>query len=119
MGAHDLSCGRWFPNGLWKERLLLTDSRKHFLWKNPEYAYIIRSKEHEMILQKEKLEISIDRKAITNLKNISFIFEKESVSASRIRFSIRENSAIYGFGERFDSVNQYGKNRCTVAERCL
>ena len=22
MGAHDLSCGRWFPNGLWKERLL-------------------------------------------------------------------------------------------------
>lgn len=74
-----------------------------------EHAYIIRSKEHEMILQKETLEISIDRKAITNLKNISFIFEKESVSASRIRFSIRENSAIYGFGERFDSVNQYGK----------
>ena len=60
-----------------------------------EHAYIIRSKEHEMILQKETLEISIDRKAITNLKNISFIFEKESVSASRIRFSIRENSAIY------------------------
>ena len=74
-----------------------------------EHAYIIRSKEHEMILQKETLEISIDRKAITNLKNISFIFEKESVSASRIQFSIHENSAIYGFGERFDSVNQYGK----------
>ena len=80
-----------------------------FSMEESEHAYIIRSKEHEMILQKETLEISIDRKAITNLKNISFIFEKESVSASRIQFSIHENSAIYGFGERFDSVNQYGK----------
>lgn len=80
-----------------------------FSMEESEHAYIIRSKEHEMILQKETLEISIDRKAITKLKNISFIFEKESVSASRIQFSIHENSAIYGFGERFDSVNQYGK----------
>lgn len=80
-----------------------------FSMEESEHAYIIRSKEHEMILKKETLEISIDRKAITNLKNISFIFEKESVSASRIQFSIHENSAIYGFGERFDSVNQYGK----------
>ena len=38
-----------------------------------EHAYIIRSKEHEMILQKETLEISIDRKAITNLKTVPFM----------------------------------------------
>lgn len=42
-----------------------------------------------MILQKETLEISIDRKAITNLKNISFIFEKE-------RFRLREFDFQFG-----------------------
>ena len=41
-----------------------------FSMEESEHAYIIRSKEHEMILKKETLDISIDRKAITNLKNI-------------------------------------------------
>ena len=82
---------------------------KVFSFEASEHAYVIRSKAHEMIIQKETLELCIDGKTITNLKDISFVFENETVSGSRIRFSIQENSAVYGFGERFDSVNQYGK----------
>ncbi len=68
VGAHDLSCGRWFPNGLGKKgfdgqpQLLLCEESEH--------AYIIsKVKSMRDDIQKETLEISIDRKAITNLKN--------------------------------------------------
>lgn len=95
----------------------IVSGKKGFFDEKPEafsleesgHAYVIRSEAHELSIQKETLEIRIDGKVITNLKNISFVFEKENVSASRICFYIHENSAIYGFGERFDSVNQYGK----------
>lgn len=80
-----------------------------FSMEETQNEYWIKSSTHEMRIQKETLKIRIDGKEITSLNSMSFVFEKETITASRMRFFIRENSAVYGFGERFDSVNQYGK----------
>lgn len=63
-----------------------------FSMEESEHAYIIRSKEHEMILKKETLEISIDRKAITNLKNISFIFERKVFRLREFNFQFMKTA---------------------------
>lgn len=80
-----------------------------FVLRETENSYFIKTEMHEMEIGKRRLEIEIDGKRITSLKEIAFIFDKNQIVASKFRFSIRESSAVYGFGERFDSVNQYGK----------
>ncbi|MDD7739541.1 MAG: glycoside hydrolase family 31 protein [Fusicatenibacter sp.] len=80
-----------------------------FSLEESERAYVLKSGGHSLTMQKDTLELLVDGIAAAGLKDLSFAFDENGFCGSRIHFSIRENSAVYGFGERFDSVNQYGK----------
>ncbi|MGN0315061.1 MAG: TIM-barrel domain-containing protein [Fusicatenibacter sp.] len=74
-----------------------------------EGGFMIDSGTHKMVIRQDTLDLVLDGKMAANLGELSFVSDRDGFSGSRIRFAVTENRAVYGFGERFDSVNQYGK----------